>query len=135
MEFLAIGLLNANVTAKSDNITLKNHRIFFLDFAKVFLITLNGIFGLLGLAMLGIGGYVMVEVKKYSVSSLLIAVRERYMMKMYDPGRYFALRDHYFRVLPNHRTTPYQFLFFALVYLCSFFHSLVCSVLAKRTNA
>ena len=68
MEFLAIGLLNANVTAKSDKITLKNRRILFLDFAKVFLITLNGIFGLLGLAMLGIGGYVMVEVKKYSVS-------------------------------------------------------------------
>ena len=37
-------------------------------FAKVFLITLNSLFGLLGLAMLGIGGYVMVEVKKYSVS-------------------------------------------------------------------
>jgi len=37
-----------------------------MNFAKVFLITLNGIFGLLGLAMLGIGGYVMVEVKKYS---------------------------------------------------------------------
>ena len=48
-----------------------NRSILFLDFAKVFLITLNGIFGLLGLAMLGIGGYVMVEVKKYSVSFLL----------------------------------------------------------------
>lgn len=37
-----------------------------MSFAKVFLLTLNGIFGMLGLAMLGIGGYVMVEVKKYS---------------------------------------------------------------------
>ena len=41
----------------------------FLDCAKVFLITLNGLFALLGLAMLGVGGYVMVEVKKYSVST------------------------------------------------------------------
>ena len=41
----------------------------FSDFAKTFLITLNGLFALLGLAMLGVGGYVMVEVKKYSVST------------------------------------------------------------------
>ena len=44
-------------------------KLIFSDFAKVFLITLNGLFGLLGLAMLGVGGYVMVEVKKYSVST------------------------------------------------------------------
>lgn len=39
--------------------------------------------------MLGIGGYVMVEVKKYSVSYLVKAVRERSLMNMNDPGGSF----------------------------------------------
>ena len=39
--------------------------------------------------MLGVGGYVMVEVKKYSVSFLLKVVRVRSVMNMNDPGVFF----------------------------------------------
>ena len=37
-------------------------------FMKWFLVGLNGLFCLLGIALIGIGGYVMIEVNEYSVS-------------------------------------------------------------------
>ena len=64
---IKIDFLHAEVYQK---VSCKNIWTNILGFARYALIGINALFGLLGIALLGIGGYVMVEMKKYSVSKI-----------------------------------------------------------------